>query len=601
MHRRGPSGGTPIMSGAGHRRGVSGARSIPSDSSLSHRSFMPEFAPEFKPNYIDPTLHADVSEPSRRSRRASIAALAGKLIQGNNHATDSMKWLPKRNVVDQFSQIPGIMRRRSLPEMIYLLLEDATSCKLAIFILCIIMILIIVSCGAYVFETMPATMQYTQSCRRCGPVYDTGNATELLEREALEAECQGCEPEVHEIFMNIEVFAVIVFTVEYGLRFLTAWSVPTASEINLPPEELTPEVTAKLYHPTLRMIVRRTIAFMFNAMNLVDLLAIFPFYVALLYDSDGATFTFIRLLRLFRVIRLTKLQKMTGNMFEFSENLLMFVHVIKRARKALIISFCYTLFVMILWASCIYTAEKGIWDPKTGRYFKESTYYLDQKEESLFISIPMTFWWVLVTFTTVGYGDMYPTTTPGRMIGVMVMYCGVLLFAMPITIIGGEFRTLYEGMMNVRAANHEKFRNAAHIIAMPFIEKELGKTKIAFQKWRYFVQLEQEEEADPRNILRKTLREAGLLQLGALIRSYKKQVKQEKGTTKDAKAAEVIGVSSIVGPGTTELLRELIDEVRTMNTRLSRLEKTVEDNKRLPAIRGEGSSNNDSNVSIAYS
>lgn len=58
---------------------------------------------------------------------------------------------------------------------------------------------------------------------------------------------------------------------------------------------------------------------------------------------------------------------------------------------------------------------------------------------SPFFSIPNAMWWCVVTMTTVGYGDMYPIYTWGRCIGVMTMFSGLLVIALPVIIIGKDF------------------------------------------------------------------------------------------------------------------------------------------------------------------
>ena len=63
---------------------------------------------------------------------------------------------------------------------------------------------------------------------------------------------------------------------------------------------------------------------------------------------------------------------------------------------------------------------------------------------SPFFDIPRSFWWVVVTMTTVGYGDMYPTTVIGKAIGFCCMLSGVLVLAMPISIVGTFFSLEYE-------------------------------------------------------------------------------------------------------------------------------------------------------------
>jgi hypothetical protein len=65
------------------------------------------------------------------------------------------------------------------------------------------------------------------------------------------------------------------------------------------------------------------------------------------------------------------------------------------------------------------------------------------KERTPFYSIGRSLWWVVVTITTVGYGDYYPTSTIGKFLGVVTMCCAVLMMALPITIIGNEFTEEY--------------------------------------------------------------------------------------------------------------------------------------------------------------
>merc|ERR1719335_136195 len=61
-----------------------------------------------------------------------------------------------------------------------------------------------------------------------------------------------------------------------------------------------------------------------------------------------------------------------------------------------------------------------------------------------FQSIPATFWWSFATMSTVGYGDVYPRTTFGRLIGGVSMLCGILLISLPVAIVGSKFQEVYE-------------------------------------------------------------------------------------------------------------------------------------------------------------
>ena len=69
------------------------------------------------------------------------------------------------------------------------------------------------------------------------------------------------------------------------------------------------------------------------------------------------------------------------------------------------------------------------------------------KEVTPFESIPTSFWWALVTMTTVGYGDMWPVYWYGKALGMIIMLSGILVIALPITVIGANFAEVYKEAM----------------------------------------------------------------------------------------------------------------------------------------------------------
>merc|ERR1719197_196891 len=94
----------------------------------------------------------------------------------------------------------------------------------------------------------------------------------------------------------------------------------------------------------------------------------------------------------------------------------------------------------------IFFCEQGVWMiteayPK-GEYLRPDSSG-SQFEPSPFTSIPSCFWWVIVTQTTVGYGDQYPTSELGKVVGSICMVSGILVLALPITIIGANFANEY--------------------------------------------------------------------------------------------------------------------------------------------------------------
>lgn len=133
---------------------------------------------------------------------------------------------------------------------------------------------------------------------------------------------------------------------------------------------------------------------------LIDLLAILPVYVGLLRGARG-----LRTSGLFRVLRLFKLVRYFHGFEVLSR-------VVRRKRADLVASILLTGLLWILAASAIYYAEAGA-------------------QPRVFSSIPAAMWWAGTTITTVGYGDVYPITPLGRLLGVVVSLLGVGIAAVP--------------------------------------------------------------------------------------------------------------------------------------------------------------------------
>ena len=146
-------------------------------------------------------------------------------------------------------------------------------------------------------------------------------------------------------------------------------------------------------------------------MLIVDLLAILPYYLALL--GVGVDLRFLRALRLIRLLRLLKLVR-------YSESMRAFGKAFKKKKDQLIVAFSANIILIVIAASLMFFAE-------------------NQAQPGSFGSIPETMWWAVVTLTTVGYGDIAPITPLGRLLGGIVAILGIGLFALPASILASGF------------------------------------------------------------------------------------------------------------------------------------------------------------------
>eukprot|EP01052_Picozoa_sp_SAG31_P032357 SAG31_NODE_3541_length_4143_cov_2.731949_1_plen_213_part_00 len=113
-----------------------------------------------------------------------------------------------------------------------------------------------------------------------------------------------------------------------------------------------------------------------------------------------------------------------------------------------------------------------------------------ERESEVFRHIGDAIWWSLVTFTTVGYGDLSPVTARGRVAAAVAMFVGIFFLAMPLAIIGGSFADAWE-RMDARAdeileakRKQKQAHQTAHENPMLNIESERVGNTTANSKWR---------------------------------------------------------------------------------------------------------------------
>ncbi|MBT4357889.1 MAG: ion transporter [Proteobacteria bacterium] len=145
---------------------------------------------------------------------------------------------------------------------------------------------------------------------------------------------------------------------------------------------------------------QKKLSFVFSFYGLIDLAAVLPFYLAVGLD--------LRSLRIFRLARLAILLKL----FRFSKAARRFQLAFKLVREEILV---FGLFSLAL----IYLSAVGIY------------HFEHEAQPEVFVSVFDGIWWATVTLTTVGYGDVVPITTGGKVFTFFVFIVGLSMIAVP--------------------------------------------------------------------------------------------------------------------------------------------------------------------------
>lgn len=189
----------------------------------------------------------------------------------------------------------------------------------------------------------------------------------------------------------IELVTVIIFTIEYILRL---W-------------------TAVYLYPSKKSFVA-ALCFVFSLSGIVDLLTFFPYYLPFVFPSGVVAF------RIFRVIRIFRLFRINQKYDAFN----VIIDVLKDKKKQIISSISLVVILMVAASLCMYSLEH-------------------EAQPELFKNAFSGIWWATSTLLTIGYGDIYPVTTAGKILAIIISFLGVGMVAIPTGIISAGFVEQY--------------------------------------------------------------------------------------------------------------------------------------------------------------
>ncbi|EDO47871.1 predicted protein, partial [Nematostella vectensis] len=211
--------------------------------------------------------------------------------------------------------------------------------------------------------------------------------------DSLRIKLDNGETADNAVLAGIEAGCIAWFTVEYLIRLLSA---------------------------------PRIVPFLKSIMNTIDLLAILPYYFELLslaFDNQ-LDYRFVemrRILQILRILRIVRIFKMARH----SVGLQTLAYTFKQSTAELGLLGTLLIMGMTLFSSLVYFAEEA-------------------EPNSMFKSIPEAFWWSIITMTTVGYGDVYPVTPLGKLVGSLCCISGIIFIALPIPTIVSNFSQFYK-------------------------------------------------------------------------------------------------------------------------------------------------------------
>nr|WP_296956266.1 ion transporter [uncultured Mediterraneibacter sp.] len=272
-----------------------------------------------------------------------------------------------------------------------------------------------------VFEIIEIGTHYDYASR----AYDFFNALSILVNLTVSIlyTFNDIEAKYGTLLLDIEAFTVATFLIDYLLRIWTSQCLHP---------ELTPLQALRKY--------------VFSFMGIVDLLSFLPYYLPIFFPSGAVAFRMLRIVRIFRIFRINA----------YYDSLNVITEVIVGKKQQLFSSVFIILVLMVASSLCMYSLE-------------------NRAQPEVFSNAFSGIWWAASTLLTVGYGDIYPITTLGKMFGIFITFLGVGMVAIPTGIISAGFVDQYSRIKRMSEYGNE---SDVHFIRIQLTENDkwVGKT-----------------------------------------------------------------------------------------------------------------------------
>ena len=209
---------------------------------------------------------------------------------------------------------------------------------------------------------------------------------------------------IYKIVTEISYYSGVIFTIEYTLRL---W----VSNLDANKKE-------KRWN---------RVKYIFSFFGGVDFIAVLPLLIPLLLPEDHFAVEVINFTRIFLILK----------MIRYSKGFKLVKDVMQSVRKELTMVFSTALVVVTFASMLMYYIEKG-------------------HQPEVFSSIGQSFWWAVITFSTVGYGDIYPITPVGQLLGGVIAIISIGMVAMPTAIISSALTSRIQADKDKRVTKSEE-------------------------------------------------------------------------------------------------------------------------------------------------